>query len=341
MQKNFVSKIITVCLIGLLFFVAIYMLKPIMISIILGLLLAYILHPFYKKIYKRVKKKNLAAIILILGLSIVIVIPLAYIMPIMIKQTFETYLFLQKLDLAEILKKILPSALTLEISNELVANLNNIISKLFSSLLNEFIKFVVNLPSFILQFAVFLFTFYFAVRDAEELKAYFSQLSPFSHKTEKKFMEEFREITNTIVYGQFLIGVIQGLALGIGLFILQVPKSLILTFVAIVVSIIPILGSWLVWLPAGIFLITTGSVFKGIVLLIYGGLFVSSIDNILRPYFISKKSHMSIVIALIGVIGGLYAFGIVGLVIGPLILSYVMIIIDFYRQGKLNELFRE
>ena len=157
----------------------------------------------------------------------------------------------------------------------------------------------------------------------------------------KKFMEEFREITNTIVYGQFLIGVIQGLALGIGLFILQVPKSLILTFVAIVVSIIPILGSWLVWLPAGIFLITTGSVFKGIVLLIYGGLFVSSIDNILRPYFISKKSHMSIVIALIGVIGGLYAFGIVGLVIGPLILSYVMIIIDFYRQGKLNELFRE
>jgi predicted PurR-regulated permease PerM len=67
--------------------------------------------------------------------------------------------------------------------------------------------------------------------------------------------------------------------------------------------------------------------------------FISLIDNVLRPYILSKRSSLPIVLSVIGTIGGLYFFGIVGLVLGPLILAYVLIIIEFYQQGKLNELF--
>jgi predicted PurR-regulated permease PerM len=172
-----------------------------------------------------------------------------------------------------------------------------------------------------------------------KLKDYLFGLSPFSKSTEKKFLEEFKGITKSIVVGQVLIGIIQGLAIGIGLFFLGVPNALMLTLAAAIVSIVPVLGSWLVWLPVSIILLMTGSTFAGVFLFFYGALFVSIIDNFLRPYFLSKGSHLSVPLGVIGTIGGLFFFGIAGLILGPLILAYALIILEFYRQGKLNELF--
>jgi predicted PurR-regulated permease PerM len=125
----------------------------------------------------------------------------------------------------------------------------------------------------------------------------------------------------------------------LGLYFLGVPKALTLTVIAAIVSIIPVLGTWLVWFPVGIILLITGNTFSGIFVLLYGAFFVSLIDNLLRPYILSKKSSLHIVLSVIGTIGGLYLFGIVGLILGPLILAYVVIIIEFYKEGKLNELF--
>ena len=153
-------------------------------------------------------------------------------------------------------------------------------------------------------------------------------------------MEEFKGITDSVIYGQFLIGVVQALLLGIGLFLLDVPKFLVLTFVAVILCIIPILGAWLVWLPGSIFLLATGQTTKGLILMVYGALFVSVVDNLLRPYFLSKRSRLPISISIIGIIGGMYAFGIVGILLGPLIMAYLIIIIDFYKEGRFNELFK-
>jgi predicted PurR-regulated permease PerM len=86
-------------------------------------------------------------------------------------------------------------------------------------------------------------------------------------------------------------------------------------------------------------MIISGNVLSGALLLAYGAIFVSSIDNILRPYFLSKRSTLPIAVALIGTIGGFYTFGIIGLVLGPLILAYTLIVVDFYRKGNLKELF--
>ena len=104
---------------------------------------------------------------------------------------------------------------------------------------------------------------------------------------------------------------------------------------------IPVLGSWIVWMPVGLFLIFTGQTFDGIFLLLYGALFISTIDNLIRPYILSKQSNLPIALSVIGTIGGLYFFGIAGLILGPLVLAYVLIIIEFYQQGKLKDLFNK
>jgi predicted PurR-regulated permease PerM len=138
--------------------------------------------------------------------------------------------------------------------------------------------------------------------------------------------------------GQVLIGIIQGLALGLGLLIIGLPNVLSLTFLTMVIGIIPVLGAWLVWFPVAIYMFLAGDVTSAIILILYGGLFVSNIDNFLRPYLLSKSSRLPISIGLIGTIGGLYFLGIAGLILGPLILAYALIIIEFYKEGRLGEI---
>lgn len=328
--------LVGVIIIGI-FILAFLVLKPIIIPIIFGLLFAYIFSPLYKGINKKIKNKNAAALLLIFAIITLIAVPMYMLIPIMIRQTSEAYILIRGINIGEILNNLLSggSASTIPI------NFDSIIYGISSTFSNQLSNFLKNFPSFLLQFAVFLFTFYFTIRDAEEIKSYISTLSPFSESTEKKFLKEFRGITNAIVFGQVLIGIVQGLAVGVGLFFLGVPNALILTFIASIVSMIPVLGSWIVWLPVSLFLIFTGQTFNGVFLLLYGALFVSTIDNLIRPYILSKQSNLPVALSVIGTIGGLYLFGIAGLVLGPLILAYVLIIIEFYQQGKLKDLFNK
>jgi predicted PurR-regulated permease PerM len=340
-DNQIVKRGFVAILVATVFVLAFLVLKPIIIPIVFGLLFAYMFDPIYKSINKKLKRKNLSAFLLIFGIILVLAIPIVYLAPTLVNQTFETYTSLQRVNFAEHLMNIFPSLLGAEVAGAVAANLNNIFGKIFTSFLNQFTALFVNLPNILLQFAVFLFTFFFAIRDSTELKEYVSNLSPFSKATEVKFLKEFRGITNAIVFGQVLIGILQGLALGFGLFILGVPKALVLTVIAMIVSVIPVLGSWIVWLPLGLILLITGSTFSGVFIMLYGALFVSTIDNLLRPYLLARSSNLPVALGVIGTIGGLYLFGIAGLVLGPLILAYGLIIIDFYKQGKLNELFKK
>ena len=320
-----------------IFVLTFFILRPIIIPIIFGLLFAYIFSPVYKRIRIIVKRKNAAALLLMIGILIIVAIPIIYFIPVLIRESSEAYILLRNFNSGEFLNNLfqgsLPSGLTVDF--------NSIIYKISSGFQAQFTNMLSNLPSLLLQFAVFLFTFYFAIRDEDELKQYISTLSPFSEATEKKFLKEFRGITNAIVFGQVFIGIVQGLAVGAGLFFLGVPNALILTFIACIVSIIPVLGSWLVWFPVSLILLIAGQTFAGIFLFLYGALFVSTIDNLFRPWILSKQSNLPIALSVIGTIGGLYFFGIAGLVLGPLVLAYVIIIIEFYREGKLKELFNK
>ncbi len=332
-----IKRVVVGGLILSVFVLTFFIVKPIIMPIIFGLLFAYIFGPIYKILKKTIKNKNVAAFLLVLGLTLMVAIPVLYFVPTIVNQTFEVYVMLQNLNLTEIISKFV----NVDVASTLAINLDNIIGQFFSAFLNQFKNILIDLPSLIFQFVVFLFTFYFAVRDETELKKYINTLSPFSKTTESKFFKEFRGITNAIVFGQVLIGVVQGLALGAGLFFLGVPNSLILTVITALISIIPILGSWLIWLPVSIYLLIGGQTFAGIFLALYGALFVSSIDNLIRPYILSKRSNLPVALSLIGTIGGLFFFGIAGLVLGPLVIAYALIIINFYREGKLKDLFNK
>ena len=340
-DKQIVNRAVVVILIIAVFIAAIFILRPLMLAIFLGIFAAYIAHPLYHPIKRRIRGENFSTIVFCLLLIIILAVPLIWFLPTFAKEILNTYLYIQKMDVSSAIGKLLGSFFSADVATAVAAQVNLMIINFFNFAVKSFGAIFADLPNLLLKFAIFIFTFYFVTKDFDKIKKYLSELSPLSKSTEEKFAQEFRNITNSVMLGQVLVGIIQGLTLGLGLWILGVPKVLFLTILTMITSIIPVLGSWIVWIPVSLYLIVTGNLVNGTILFFYGLLFVGTIDNILRSYFVSKHSNLNIFVAIVGVIGGLYSFGIIGLILGPLILAYLLIIIEFYREGKLNELFKE
>ena len=340
MQEATFKKILFGILIATLFLAGILIIRPILVSILWGLILAYIFHPLYNFVLNKVKEKNISTLIVLLLIIFLLFVPIWFLLPTISKQIFDVYSSFQALDISELFQEILPGlAASPAFQTEVISLISSFVSKIISSLSTSFSGILLDLPLIALQIVVILFTFFFALRDGNKLKEYMKDISPFSKSFEKDLLKEFKNITNAVIFGQIVTGVVQGLLTGIGLFVAGVPHSLLLTAIAILAAIIPVVGAWLIWVPASIYLLMSGNAAAGIGLLLYGALLISWVDNILRIWIVSRKSSLSSVIVLIWMIGGLIVFGIIGLIIGPLVLSYLIILLNQYKNKKFADLF--
>lgn len=338
-DEHLFKKLSIFIVLGILAALTIMILWPIATAVITGLILAFVFYPLYLKSLKIFKEKNLAAILIILVVILIIFLPLWFLLPLIAKQVFDLYLYIQTLNVHGFIQNIFPSLAETEFSRDLATSLSSFISNIVTATLSSASNIFLDFPRFALKVIVVFFVLFFGMRDAELFKNYVKSLSPFSKKTEEDLSKKFKDITSSIIGGYIIVGVIQGILTGIGLLIFGVPQALLLTVLAIFTSIIPILGAWVVWAPAAIYLLVSGRFIFGIALALYGGLFASSIDNFLRPYIVAKKTELSTAIVLVGMIGGLLVFGILGLIIGPLILSYLLIVLDAYRNRRFPSLF--
>lgn len=300
------------------------------------MILAYIFYPIYQKILFVVRVRNIAAFVLCIIIISLIFLPLWFIMPIIVKQTIEFYSFTQKTDIVPVLQQIFPALFSSEtFSREFGVAINNLISKFVNLFINSLTSIIVNFPSLIIKIFVVFFIVFFTVRDAQTLKEYIKSISPLGNDIEDKLSKNFVGITSGVIYGYIIVGIIQGILTGLGLFVAGVPNSLLWTFVAILFSIIPYVGPYFVWVPAAVYLLVIGKVVAGVGLTLYGGLFVSWIDNVLRIYFVTRKVKVHAVIVFTGMIGGLLVLGPSGLILGPLILSYLISMVELYKVKKL------
>jgi len=194
---------------------------------------------------------------------------------------------------------------------------------------------VLNLPNILIQLAVVFFTFYFVLRDKEQFFSYIQSLIPFSKEIEKKIVHYTKGITVSVIYGQVIIGIIQGIIAGAGFFIFGVPNALLLTLLTCLAGIFPIVGTAIIWIPVALYLLISGNPLAAVGVTIFG-IISSVIDNFLRPIIVSRRSKIHPAILLIGMIGGLFMFGILGFILGPLILSYLLILLEIYRDKKIK-----
>lgn len=336
MEDTYVKKIATAVILLALLVLAFFLLKPILLSIILGVLLAFVFVPVYNKLYKVIKLKNVSAIIICVLLLGLIILPFYFLVPIFVEQSIKIYSAAQQIDFPTLIKNIFPSIISTDkFSEELGSMFYGFVTNIINSLISYLSQLILNFPSIMLQLVVVLFTFYFVLMDKDQFFKYLQSLAPFSKEMEKKIVNQTKLITISVVYGQVIIGLIQGAIAGLGFFIFRVPNALLLTVLMALAGIFPIIGTAIVWIPVTIFLLLDGNIFAAVGVTIFG-LISSVADNFLRPIIVSRRSKIHPAILLIGMIGGLYMFGVLGFILGPLILAYLLILFEVYRDKKIK-----
>jgi len=334
MDDAYFKRVMTSILLIVLIVLAFLLVKPILMSIIIGILLAFIFGPVYALLHKKTKSRNLSAGIVSAALALIIIVPFWIFTPVIISQSFKIYQAALNFDLVTPLEAIFPALFSAEgISTELVSIVQSFTSTTANFLVDSFASLILNFPTLMLQFIVMAFTFFYVLRDKEEILIYIKSLLPFSKEVENKIFEYSRGITSTVLYGQVVIGFLQGIAVGIGFYIFQVPNALFLTLVAVVLGILPIIGTTIVWVPVAIYMLVEHGSLPAFGVTIFG-LISNVVDNFLRPVMLARRTQINSALMLIGMIGGIFLFGVLGFVLGPLIIGYLLILLEVYRNKK-------
>ena len=179
-------------------------------------------------------------------------------------------------------------------------------------------------------FIVFFTMFYF-FRDGSRLVAQLKYLSPLEDSYEKILIERFMSVSQATVKGTLLIGLLQGGLGGILLWAFGFQSPILWGVVMVILSLIPLVGTWLVLYPAGIWQLATGHVVSGAIILLVCTLIISQIDNVIRPWLVGRETGMHNLLVFFSTIGGLSVFGVMGFILGPIIAALFLAVLEFYR----------
>lgn len=202
-------------------------------------------------------------------------------------------------------------------------------SNLVPGILNSALQIISNI---IMMYFILFYLLVNTGKIENEIKSYL----PFSKENTQLFSSELNSMTLSNVIAVPLVAACQGIVASIGFAIFGLHQPFFWGMLCGCFSIIPVVGAGIIWVPAGVFMLGLGEMWQGIAILVYGVLVISTVDNVFRFLFQKKFADVHPVITIFGVIIGLNWFGIPGLVFGPLLISYFLIMLKIYRNEYLE-----
>jgi predicted PurR-regulated permease PerM len=193
--------------------------------------------------------------------------------------------------------------------------------------------FVGGAVGFIVEVFFVIFTMYYLFRDGERLRASAYDITPLSDEKAREIFDRTGEVIGASVYGVLVIAVVQGVLGGLAFWVLGLPSPLLWGVVMIFLSMIPMLGAFIVWVPAAIYLGLSGHWAKALMLTVWGALVIGSVDNFLRPKLVGERTRLHELLIFFSVLGGLQVFGVLGIVLGPVIVAITIALLDVLRQA--------
>jgi predicted PurR-regulated permease PerM len=191
-------------------------------------------------------------------------------------------------------------------------------------LVNNLSAFTGNTILFIVQFAVMLYCLFYFLLDGDRFINTIAHYMPVDKRRMNIFISEFLVTSKATLKSAFVIGGIQGL-LGVLIFyITGIENPLVWGVLMMALSIVPAIGSSIIWVPAGIIMLFLGHIWQGIAILVFGAVVISSVDNLLRPILLGKDIQMHPLLIFLSILGGIAVFGFSGFVLGPVIASFFL-----------------
>lgn len=346
-KKQYVSNAILVLLSLAILFFSYQLLKPFVVPLLASFVVVMLVYPVYSFLNKFIRNRSLCALAVIVIFLLVVAVPIGYLINITAREAFSTYLEAKKIVVGEQLFHDCTDGLLCDFTTTVNEYLKQPEARQYLNqigvVVNQFLfdygsNFILKIPGRILDFFIFLFAFYYLLKDGPKIIKAIRHLVPLDVRAQDKLIERTKTSMRAVLYGQFMTAFIQGLVGALGFFMLGISSPLFWGVMMSFFSII-VIGTPFVWVPASVYLIvsgmTTGSnvlIVKGLILIVYGLLVISSIDNIIRPKLIGGHLKAHPLLVLIGTLGGLFWFGLVGIFIGPVILTLLVAVLEMYKE---------
>ena len=339
------NRLILLAFLGVALYACYWLIAPFMQPIILGILIGMLAFPLHdwieKKLYGR---SNLAALLGCLALSLLILLPASLVLVAILKQGIAYAMVVREWATEENIHQVLshpwmqqiktrlgqvlpPEALDPAAIKSQAITTASTVGKKFAGVSTAMLGSITN---FAINFTLLLFVLFFVLRDHERMITFMRHALPLSRSQEDVLFKEVVDVSKSALLGSLLTAATQGLVGGIGLWIAGFP-GLFWGAIMAFASLIPFVGTALIWVPAALYLFFTGQTEWGIFMVFWGAVVVGSIDNFLRPLFMQGAS-MNTVVVFFSLIGGLQLFGLIGLIYGPLIFSITLVFFRLYES---------
>ncbi|MGD9082143.1 MAG: AI-2E family transporter [Desulfobacterales bacterium] len=340
MKNGMVNKSVVLLLIFFISALFLSMIRHFLMAILLAGIFSALAHPLYLWFERHFRgRRNLASLVTLILILLLVLLPLGVLLGIVVaqaikvgqsvtpwvqKQLAEPAAFSDLLKLIPFYDQIMPyQELILRKAGETVGLLSSFLINHLESLT----KMTVN---FLLMLFILLYSMFFFLMDGHKLLHKILYYLPLEDRQEQKMLDKFTSVTRATLKGTAVIGLLQGGLAGIAFAAVGIPSAVFWSAVMTVLSIIPGIGTMLVWGPAAIILAAAGNYFKAAALAIFCGLVVGSIDNLLRPRLVGKDTQMHELLIFFGTLGGIAFFGVIGFIIGPIIAALFVTIWDIY-----------
>ena len=305
-----------------------------------ALALAVLFAPLHRWLESKVKYPNLAATISVLVVIVIVVVPVTFVMERIIGEAARG---------AETVKTLVESGAwrhTFE-SHPVLAPVGQWIEQQLDlpGLINTATSWLTTLgASFVqgslLQLIGIVLTFYllfYFLRDRGAALEWLRFLSPLSKADMSRLFNEVSDTVHATLYGTFVVAIVQGVLGGLMFWWLGLPAPLLWGIVMGLLAVVPVLGAFVIWVPAAIFLLLDGSEGKALLLTLWGAVVVGGIDNLLYPMLVGRRLKMHTILAFISIVGGLIVFGASGLILGPVIFTVTRLLLEIWSSQHATE----
>lgn len=320
------------------FFVA--MIRGFLVTILLAAIFSGLFQPLYRRCLGVARgHRSLASAGTLVVVSLLVIVPLLLLLLIVASQAIQvtdsvlpwTEEQIRKgTDLDAYLQRI-PGYEHIEpYRAEILTKLGEFVQNIGTFLIARLSAVTRGTVSFFFHLSLMLYTMYFFLKDGQRILDRVLYYIPLLPEDEDRMVGRFVSVTRATLKGTLVIGVVQGGLAGIALAIAGIPSAVFWGTVMTVLSIIPAVGTGLVWVPATVYLFATGAVGRGLFLLAFCGIVVGMADNVLRPRLVGKDTRMHDLLILLSTLGGLMLFGVLGLILGPIVAALFVTVWDIY-----------
>lgn len=316
------------------------MIRQFLLTLLFAAIFSGLAYPLYRRIFAGFRgRKALASLTTLLILFLVIIIPLLAFLGVLASQTIQitetAAPWIQRQinnqgDIAGFLEKIPGTERLAPYKAELLTKLGQIVGIVGTFLMNSVSTATMRTAAFFFNFFLMLYAMFFFLKDGEKILEKLLYYVPLSREDESSLMDKFLSVSRATIKGTLIIGIAQGSLAGIAFALLGVQGAVFWGTLMTILSIIPGLGTALVWVPAAVYLAATGHIVKAWILALFCAGIVGGADNFLRPRLVGQDIQMHDLLVLLATIGGLLMFGLLGFIVGPILAALFITIWDIF-----------